>query len=106
MKSHTYAAFSIVLIAFALLSGADATAATYTTNFPSTENPISERGQWIGGKTVGLAWADFQSTTGFAFGKQPGTSPSKYDDAIAVLKGTWGPNQTVQATVKTVNQND
>ena len=81
-------------------------AATYTTNFPFTENPISENGRWIGGKTTGLAWADFQSTPGLAVGKQPGTSPGLYDDAIALLTGTWGPDQTVQATVKTVHQND
>ena len=43
---------------------------------------------------------------GLAFGKQPGTSPGVYDDSIALLTGNWGPNQTVQATVRTVNQND
>jgi hypothetical protein len=94
------------LFAVAFLSSAEATAESYTTNFPSTENPISESGRWVGGKTIGLAWADFQSTPGLAFGKQLGTSPSKYDDSIGLLTGSWGPNQTVQATVKTVNQND
>jgi len=99
----------IGLIVLPLLGGwpdADASGATYTTNFPLTENPVSEGGMWIGGKTVGLAWADFQSTPGFAFGKQPGNSSGLYDDSIALLTGTWGPDQTVQATVKTVNQND
>ena len=99
-------AFLIICLRLASLSGAEAIAGTYTTNFPVTENPISENGQWIGGKTAGLAWADFQSTPGLAFGKQPGTSQGVYDDSIALLTGTWGPNQTVQATVKTVNQND
>jgi len=27
---------------------------TYSTKFLNTENPISEGGRWIGGKTVGL----------------------------------------------------
>ena len=78
----------------------------YSTSFPLAENPLSENGNWIGGKTAGLGWADFQTTPGLAYGKQPGNSSPPYDDAIALLTGTWGPNQTVQATVKTVNQND
>jgi len=96
----------IAVSALAFFFNAEAIAATYTTSFTSTEDPFSENGRWIGGKTVGLAWSDFQSVPGLAFGKQPGTSPGVYDDAIALLTGTWGPNQTVQATVKTVNQND
>jgi hypothetical protein len=79
---------------------------SYSTNFAGVEDPITESGQWIGGKTVGLAWADFQSMPGLAYGKQNGWSQSVYDDSIALLTGTWGPNQTVQATVKTVNQDD
>jgi hypothetical protein len=90
----------------ALVWSPEVTAESYTTNFPLTENPISESGRWIGGKTTGLKWADFQSTPGVAFGKQLGTTPGKYDDSIALVTGTWGPNQTVEATVKTVNQND
>jgi hypothetical protein len=85
---------------------AEATARTYTTDFPATEDPISEDGRWLGGQTVGLAWADFRSTPGLAFGKQLGTSLGLYDDSIALLAGTWGPDQTVQATVKTLNQDD
>ena len=77
-----------------------------TTTFPLTENTISENGSWIGGKTTGLAWADFQSTPGLAFGKQPGNSSPPYDDSIALVTGTWAANQQVEAVVKTVNQND
>ncbi len=90
----------------AVIWGAGAVAESYSTNFPLTENPISENGRWIGGKTPGLAWADFQSTPGLAFGKQLGTNPGKYDDSVALVTGSWGPTQTVEATVKTVNQND
>jgi Calx-beta domain len=92
--------------ALACLANVAAIAATYTTTFPFTENPLSENGRWIGGETAGLAWSDFQSVPGLAFGKQPGTSLDVYDDAIALLTGSWGPNQTVAATVRTVNQND
>jgi len=106
MKKLYIASLLIFLHALAFVSSTVAIAGTYTTNFPLTEDPISENGRWIGGKTTGLAWADFQSTPGLAFGKQPGTHPGLYDDSIALLTGTWGPNQTVQATIKMVNQND
>ena len=79
---------------------------TYTTSFPLTENPISEGGVWINGKSVGLDWADVRTTPGLAFGTQSGTESGKaqYADSTAVLSGTWGPDQTLQATVRTVNQ--
>jgi hypothetical protein len=105
-EKFTMTLLVIAVSALAFLLNAEAIAATYTTSFTSTEDPISENGRWIGGKTVGLEWSDFQSVPGLAFGKQNGWSRGVYDDAIALLTGTWGPNQTVQATVKTVNQND
>ena len=79
---------------------------TYTTQFPLTENPIAEGGNWINGQTAGLDWANIRTTPGFAFGTESGavkTVPEKYDDSAALLAGTWGPNQTAQATVHTVN---
>jgi hypothetical protein len=76
----------------------------YTTNFPLTENPISESGNWINGKTTGLDWADFSSTPGLAIGTQSGTNPALYDDSIALVTGTWRADQMVHAVVKTVNQ--
>ena len=39
---------------------------------------------------------------GFARGTQTGVSG--YNDSLAVLTGTWGPNQTASATVRTQNQ--
>ncbi len=80
----------------------------YRTDFPRAENPLSEDGQWYNGQADGLDWADVRTTPGFAFGTEIGGSrpdPQKYDDSTALLKGTWGPNQTVQATVHSVNQN-
>lgn len=77
---------------------------TYTTNFPATENPISEGGNWRNGQREGIDWKDIRTVPGLAFGTQGGTPPP-YDDSTAVLNGTWGPDQTVEAKVKTVNQN-
>jgi FG-GAP-like repeat len=81
-----------------------ALANTYTTNFPLNKNPISENGEWINGKAVGLDWSDVQSIPGLAFGTQSGNS-GVYDDSTACLSGTWASNQTVQATVVSGNQN-
>ena len=90
-----------LLILSGLLSGGDVTARNYTTTFSLTEDPISEGGNWINGKAVGLDWSDVRTVNGMAVGLQPGTRGT--DDATALLAGTWGPNQTVTATVHTTN---
>ncbi|MBZ5565951.1 MAG: hypothetical protein LAP13_26460 [Acidobacteriia bacterium] len=78
----------------------------YNTNFTRTENPILEGGEWLNGQTDGVDWTDVRTTPGLAFGTEIGgrrPAPQKYDDSTAILKGTWGPNQTVQATVVSAN---
>ena len=90
-----------VVVAGSLLlwgAGAEAIAATYTTNFPLNENPISEGGHWINGLTNGIDWADVATTPGKAFGTQTGIGPN-FADSTALLTGSWGPTQTVQAVV-------
>jgi hypothetical protein len=77
---------------------------TYTTNFPLSEKTLSEKGNWECGRSVGLDWADVETTPGHAFGLESGVTG--YDDATALLAGNWGPNQTAEATVHTVKQND
>jgi hypothetical protein len=77
---------------------------TYTTTFPIIEAPISEGGNWTNGKAVGLNWADVRTTPGLAFGTESGNNG--YDDSAALLTGNWGPDQTAEAAVHTVNQND
>jgi len=72
----------------------------YTTIFPLSENPISEGGSWINGQAVGLDWHDVSTTPGLAIGHQSGSS---YTDGTALLTGAWGPTQTVEAVVHTVN---
>lgn len=86
-------------------AGKQATPArTYTTQFSATENPISEGGNWTNGKAVGLDWADVATVPGLAYGTESGGGG--YDDSTAILTGTWGADQTAQATVHSVNQND
>jgi len=77
---------------------------TYTTRFRRAENPISEGGAWINGQAVGLDWANVRTKPGLAFGTEAGTI--KYDGTTALLKGVWGPDQTAEATVHTVNQRE
>ena len=88
-------------------SASGSTARTYTTNFPLTEDPILEGGKWLNGKKDGLDWANVRTTPGFAFGTEIGGDRpelQKYDDSTALLAGTWGPEQTVQATVRRTNK--
>ncbi len=76
---------------------------SYTTNFPATENPISEGGRWINGGTTGLDWKNVQTRPGLAYGADASGTPN-FNDPTALLTGTWGPDQTVEATVYSVNQ--
>jgi hypothetical protein len=76
----------------------------YSTKFAAAENPIREGQNWINGETAGVDWANVRTVPGLAYGTQTGTI--EFNDAVALLTGTWGPNQTVQATVHSVKQND
>lgn len=80
----------------------------FSTNFAHAEKPLSEGGKWYNGGADGLDWTDVRTIPGLAFGTEVGgkrSAPQRYDDSTAILKGTWGPNQTVQATVRSVNPN-
>lgn len=73
-------------------------ATSYSTNFPLTENPISENGNWASGQSAGNnLWGDVQTNGTMAYGV---SEPTPYGDPTAILKGSWGRDQTVQATVK------
>ena len=87
-----------------LLLAAVAVAQTYTTNFPLTEDPISEGGKWINAGVVGLDWSNVRTTPGFAFGTNSGTVA--FADSWALLAGTWGSDQIVQAAIKDQNPAD
>src|SRR4029079_18869272 len=90
--------FLIVLAAVVLGRTAEAQN-SYSTNFPLTQNPLSESGRWINGGATGVKWHDVQSRPGQAFGVGPQSPAPPYDDPTAVLTGTWGRTQTVEATV-------
>lgn len=64
--------------------------------FPKAENPISESGHWIGGKTVGLDWGDVSSTPGYATGV---AGTARFADSVALLTGDWPANQSVELVV-------
>jgi hypothetical protein len=85
-----------------LALGTPTWATDYVTSFPATESPISEGGRWVNGGATGGSWSNVVTTPGFARGTQTGVGG--YNDSIAVLTGTWGPNQTASATVRTQNQ--
>jgi hypothetical protein len=73
---------------------------SYTTDFPLTEDPISEGGRWQNGSAAGTGlWGDVQTTKGLAFGV---SLPTTYGDPLALLLGTWGAHQTASATIRVV----
>ncbi len=71
----------------------DAGAVMYSTDFPLTENPISEGGHWT---HLGTPWAVVATGGGVAYGTQPGDGA--YTDSYAHLSG-FPPNQSVTATI-------
>ena len=70
---------------------------TYTTTFPLKEDPISEGGRWIGGKTVGIDWGNVSTKRALAIGHAGSRS---FADSVALLTGNWEPNQTAEAVVE------
>src|ERR1700704_2247995 len=100
---------SLALCAACIASGCQQPAAvrpgppkTYTTDFPLAENPVFEGGKWSNGRTDGLDWFNVAPQPGLAYGTQLGVGG--FDDSTAILTGNWGPTQTVQATVHSINQ--
>jgi hypothetical protein len=81
---------------------------SYATSFVSAEQPLSEAGKWISGRATGLDWADIRTGIGLAYGTESGKGQGDeaYDDSTALLTGDWGPDQTVEAEVHSINPND
>lgn len=97
---------------------------SYSTSFERDENPMSEGGLWLNGKTDGIDWADVITKDGHAYGSvtrmavaekrveqaslgagaAEGSQPEgDYDDPTAVLTGEWGRNQHARARVFSKN---
>jgi hypothetical protein len=93
-----------LVLVFLVISCARVSGQTYSTNFSLSENPISENGKWVNGKSVGLDWANVMTRQGLAIGRQSGGMG--YDDSTALLTGNWEADQTAQATVYSINQDD
>src|SRR6266403_2991251 len=72
---------------------------SYSTNFPLTENPTSENPMWINGGTVGIDWSNVQTVKGHASGTQVNPDNYPYNDSTAIVSGSWGSDQSAQATV-------
>jgi hypothetical protein len=76
---------------------------SYTTNFNSIENPISEGGKWVTGKANGLLWNDPKTASGKAYASvRSGTGDSRFDDSVAHLSSafqTFNADQYAQGTV-------
>ena len=69
---------------------------SYSTTFQLKEDPISEGGRWMGGKTVGLDWGNVSTTPGYAVGH---AGPKRFADSVALLTGDWPANQSVELVV-------
>ena len=87
-----------------LITSVGAALRSYQTNFPATEDPISENNNWINGAVTGLDWGNVQTASGHAFGTNvnpgcSGSDPTACNDSVAALTGTWAANQSVCATV-------
>lgn len=57
---------------------------SYVTNFPATENPISQNGIWNAPSGIGLGNTVVRTLGGLAFGTQ---TTGGFDDSIAILSG-------------------
>lgn len=72
---------------------------SYTTDFPGTEDPLSEGGNFVNGGDVGLDWHNMQSAAHKCWGQQNQSAPTGTTrDGTALLTGLWSPNQAAQAT--------
>jgi hypothetical protein len=96
---------------------------SYSTRFERDEDPISEGGAWLNGRTDGIDWIDCITKDGVCFGaiSRMGVPERRaeqgnlagadapegdYDDPTAVLAGLWGPDQHGTATVFSRNPTD
>lgn len=79
-----------------------ATNPNFTTNFPLTENPISQGGIWLNGAVDGGTWNDCKTTGGQCVGAANAGAPLFYNDDLGVLKTsyrTFNNDQFAQGTV-------
>lgn len=61
----------------------------FSTNFPATENPLSQGGIWLNGGTDGLDWTDCQTASGLLGATSIESAPPPYNDSTACLKTAY-----------------
>lgn len=75
----------------------------FQTNFPLTENPISQGGIWFNGATDGGSWSDMKTTGNACTGSRTmANAGNSFADDIAFIKSSYrsfNPNQYAQGTV-------
>ena len=92
--------FSAILLSSLFLSaGEQALAATFSTDFGSYEDPISEGGIWLNGQLDGADWNNCATLGGMVQGRQDGGGGPSYNDSTALVTGAWGNDQTVSVTL-------
>jgi hypothetical protein len=97
MKKMFIVSLVIFLFVSALLAGAEAIARTYSTNFPLTENPISEGGIWHHlDPTLTVVQTEVINGVHVAHGTQTGSGG--YDDSNAYLSG-FSQDHSIEGTV-------
>jgi hypothetical protein len=89
--------------------GSDGGGGTFSTNFPAVENPISQSGRFVTATSPGVHWSVMVGGCGCkSIAPVAVTSPglaqspnvaSNVGDALAVLTGSWGADQTASAVV-------
>ena len=100
---------------------------SYSSRFETNEDPISEGGMWVNGKSEGVDWADVVTENGVVHGgrtrmgvaerraeqgnlggsdDEPAAPEGDYDDPTAVLTGRWGRNQHAKGRVFSRNQTE
>lgn len=85
---------TILMLSVGVVFGAN----QYITLFPNSENPISEGGRFLNMVATGIKWSNCVETVGFCYGGTDGSV--NYTDPSAIMTGSWGATQKVQATVK------
>ena len=94
---------------------------SYETDFAVDENPVSENGMWLNGKTDAIDFTDCITSNGIMHGApsrmnvlekraeqgnlegEDEAPAGDYDDPTAILSGEWGPNQHAWATAHVSN---
>lgn len=61
----------------------------FSTNFPATENPISQGGIWLNGLADGLDWTNIQTANGRSAATSKELSPPPFNDSVACPKPSF-----------------